>query len=81
MKPAALRAALLGWYRRRRRDLPWRANRDPYRVWVSEIMLQQTTVAAVVPRYEAFLRRFPTIAALARAPESAVLAAWAGLGY
>lgn len=81
MKPAFPRAALLAWYRRRRRDLPWRENRDPYRVWVSEIMLQQTTVAAVLPRYEAFLRLFPTIAALARAPESAVLAAWAGLGY
>lgn len=76
-----MRAALLRWYRRRRRDLPWRRQVSPYRTWVSEIMLQQTTVAAVAPKYEAFLRRFPDVAALAAATEEEVLAAWAGLGY
>jgi A/G-specific adenine glycosylase len=76
-----LRADLLRWYRRERRDLPWRKNPTPYRVWVSEIMLQQTTVAAVTPKYEAFLRRFPTLEALASASEQDVLAQWAGLGY
>ena len=73
--------ALLGWYRRNRRDLPWRRDRDPYRVWVAEVMLQQTTVKSVVPCYEAFLERFPDAAALAAAPEEAVVAAWSGLGY
>jgi A/G-specific adenine glycosylase len=76
-----VRAALLRWYRRVRRDLPWRRDVTPYRTWVSEIMLQQTTVAAVVPKYEAFLRRFPDARALAAAPEDEVLKAWAGLGY
>ena len=78
-------AALLAWYDRHRRRLPWRAapgeTADPYRVWLSEIMLQQTTVAAVIPYYEKFLIRFPTVAALAAADEAAVMAAWAGLGY
>ncbi len=78
-------AALLAWYDRHRRVLPWRARpgetADPYRVWLSEIMLQQTTVAAVIPYYERFLARFPTVAALAAAEDSAVLHAWAGLGY
>jgi A/G-specific adenine glycosylase len=69
------------WYRHIRRDLPWRRTRDPYRIWVSEIMLQQTRVAAAIPYYERFLARFPDAAALARAPEPEVLAAWAGLGY
>jgi A/G-specific adenine glycosylase len=64
-----------------RRDLPWQGSRDPYRVWVSEIMLQQTQVATVVPYYERFLAHFPTLAALAAAPEEAVLALWSGLGY
>jgi A/G-specific adenine glycosylase len=76
---------LFAWYDRHRRSLPWRAGRgetpDPYHVWVSEIMLQQTTVAATIPYYERFLRRFPDIATLAAAPLEAVLAAWAGLGY
>ncbi len=76
-----MRAALLRWYRRVRRDLPWRRRVSPYRTWVSEIMLQQTTVAAVTPKYEAFLRRFPDARALAAAPEDEVLQAWAGLGY
>lgn len=77
----ALRRALLAWYARNRRDLPWRATRDPYRVWVSEIMLQQTTVRAALPYYESFLQRFPTLQALAEEPEDEVLAAWSGLGY
>jgi A/G-specific adenine glycosylase len=78
-------AALLAWYDRHRRRLPWRAlpgeAADPYRVWLSEIMLQQTTVAAVIPYYERFVTRFPSVDALAAAPLEAVLAAWAGLGY
>ena len=78
-------ADLLAWYDRHRRHLPWRAApgeaADPYRVWLSEIMLQQTTVAAVAPYYERFLARFPDVAALAAAPEQAVMQAWAGLGY
>jgi A/G-specific adenine glycosylase len=77
----ALRARLLAWYRRQRRDLPWRRTRDPYRIWVSEVMLQQTTVKAVLPYYEAFVARFPSAGALASAPEEDVLAAWSGLGY
>ena len=80
-QPAALRRRLLDWYRRHRRDLPWRRTRDPYRVWVSEVMLQQTTVKTVLPYYERFLARFPTVGALAAAEEHDVLAAWSGLGY
>jgi len=72
---------LLTWYDAHKRDLPWRKDRDPYRVWLSEIMLQQTRVAAVIAKYEEFLRLFPTIEHLAEAPQSAVLAAWSGLGY
>ena len=77
----ALQRALLAWYRRNRRALPWRRTRDPYRIWVSEVMLQQTTVKAVLPYYEAFLERFPDLARLAAAGEDEVLAAWSGLGY
>ncbi|KAI96272.1 adenine glycosylase [Rhodomicrobium udaipurense JA643] len=77
--------ALLRWYDTARRDLPWRAKpdvrADPYRVWLSEIMLQQTTVKAVIPYFEAFTRRWPTVDALAAASRDEVLAAWAGLGY
>ena len=77
--------ALLAWYDRDRRILPWRAApgvaQDPYRVWLSEIMLQQTTVKAVLPRYADFLRRWPDVGALAAAELGEVLAAWAGLGY
>ena len=77
--------ALLAWYDRHRRKLPWRAGpgepADPYRVWLSEIMLQQTTVKAVAPYYARFLVRFPAVDALARAPLDDVLKAWAGLGY
>jgi A/G-specific adenine glycosylase len=76
---------LLHWYDRHRRTLPWRAapgeTPDPYRVWLSEIMLQQTTVAAVIPYYERFVSRFPTVEALAAAPLDSVLSDWAGLGY
>jgi A/G-specific adenine glycosylase len=72
---------LLRWYDRCKRDLPWRQDRDPYRVWVSEIMLQQTRVAAVIDHYQRFLRRFPTMRRLAAAREAQVLAVWSGLGY
>jgi A/G-specific adenine glycosylase len=72
---------LLEWFDRHKRDLPWRRDRDPYRVWLSEIMLQQTRVAAVIDHYERFLRRFPSIEKLASAREASVLAAWSGLGY
>lgn len=78
---AMLRWRLLVWYRENRRDLPWRRNRDPYAIWVSEIMLQQTRVAVVVERYKTFMERFPTLIALALAPEQDVLAIWSGLGY
>jgi A/G-specific adenine glycosylase len=72
---------LLRWYDANQRDLPWRGQADPYRIWLSEIMLQQTRVNAVVEHYRRFLRRFPTIEKLAAARESSVLAAWSGLGY
>jgi A/G-specific adenine glycosylase len=75
------RRQLLRWYRHAHRKLPWRETRDPYRIWVSEIMLQQTRVAAVLSYYERFLARFPDVAALAAAPEADLLAAWSGLGY
>ena len=76
-----LRSGLLAWYKLNRRDLPWRQTRDPYAIWVSEIMLQQTRVAAVIERYEVFLRNFPNVEALAHALEEDVLALWSGLGY
>lgn len=76
-----IRRNLLSWYDENRRDLPWRASRDPYGVWVSEIMLQQTRVAVVIDRYQAFMREFPTLADLAAAEEHDVLALWSGLGY
>jgi A/G-specific adenine glycosylase len=75
------RRSLLRWYRRNRRRLPWRSTRDPYRIWVSEVMLQQTRVPVVLEYYRRFLRRFPTLAALARAPAGEVERVWAGLGY
>jgi A/G-specific adenine glycosylase len=78
---ATLRNALLGWYEAHRRDLPWRRSSDPYAIWISEIMLQQTRVAVVVERYQAFLVRFPTLSALAEGTEQEVLALWSGLGY
>ena len=76
-----LRRALLRWYDDNRRDLPWRRTRDPYCIWVSEIMLQQTRVAAVLPRYGKFIQRFPSVEKLASARFSSVLAEWSGLGY
>lgn len=77
----ALPPPLLAWYRENARDLPWRRTRDPYRVWVSEIMLQQTRVAAVLGYYARFLEAFPTVEALAAAPEEQLLKLWEGLGY
>src|ERR1700691_1101870 len=78
---SAFHERLLAWYDEHARDLPWRETRDPYRVWLSEIMLQQTRVAAVIAHYREFLRRFPTVKKLAAAREASVLAAWSGLGY
>jgi A/G-specific adenine glycosylase len=77
----ALRADLLRWYRKNRRDLPWRRTSDPYRIWISETMLQQTRVSVVIPYYEKFTARFPDAASLASASVDEVLACWAGLGY
>jgi len=77
----ALRHKLLRWYDQAARDLPWRRTCDPYAVWVSETMLQQTRVETVIPYYERFLRRFPTLEALAEADEDEVLSHWSGLGY
>jgi A/G-specific adenine glycosylase len=77
----AIRAKLIRWYQRAQRDLPWRRTRDAYAIWISEIMLQQTRVAAVIPYYARFLARFPDAAALAAASENDVLALWSGLGY
>lgn len=76
-----VRAALGDWYRACKRDLPWRRTRDPYRVWISEIMLQQTRVSAAIPYYERFLSRFPDVHVLAAASDDDLLQAWAGLGY
>ena len=78
---ARLRRSLLDWYDGNRRELPWRGTKDPYAIWVSEIMLQQTRVAVVIERYKSFLEAFPTVSALARASEQDVLALWSGLGY
>jgi len=79
--PAEFTPALLRWYRLRRRALPWRLDRDPYRVWVAEVLLQQTRVEQAVPYFERFLRAFPTVTALARAPADRVLKVWQGAGY
>src|SRR5437899_5630672 len=76
-----LRSRLLKWFARHRRDLPWRHDTDPYRVWVSEVMLQQTQVATVIPYFYRFLQAFPTLTDLAAASEQEVLRVWAGLGY
>ena len=81
LNPAVFRRRLMPWYRAQARDLPWRGTSDPYHIWVSEIMLQQTRVAAVIEHYNEFLRRFPTLVSLALATETDVLAAWSGLGY
>ena len=84
MKPlntASIHCRLLRWYEREKRDLPWRKNRDPYRVWLSEIMLQQTRVEAVIPYYQRFLSHFPTVKELAEADLDSINNLWAGLGY
>ena len=76
-----LQLELLTWYRTHARDLPWRRTRDPYAIWVSEVMLQQTQVATVIPYFERWMQRFPDVSALARAELDDVLHAWQGLGY
>ena len=81
VQPARFHRALLRWYDAYRRDLPWRGERDPYKIWISEIMLQQTRVAVVLDRYRRFLSRFPTVRALGGARVSSVLVEWSGLGY
>jgi len=78
---AAFRKQLLGWFRQFQRDLPWRRTKDPYRIWLSEIMLQQTRVAAAIPYYKKFLQRFPNVHALTNAEQEEVLRMWSGLGY
>src|SRR5580658_873926 len=77
----AFRRRLLNWFSANRREHPWRRDRNDYRVWLAEVMLQQTRIAAVIPYYEKFLARFPDIKSLADAPEREVLRLWAGLGY
>jgi A/G-specific adenine glycosylase len=79
--PAPIRRSLLGWYEKNKRDLPWRRTSDPYAIWISETMLQQTQVKTVLPYYERFMKALPTIAALNRAPLRRVLQLWSGLGY
>jgi A/G-specific adenine glycosylase len=78
---ATFRKQLLAWFHQFQRDLPWRRTKDPYRIWLSEIMLQQTRVAAAIPYYERFVQHFPDVHALAAAPEDEVLRLWSGLGY
>lgn len=80
-KIASFRRTLLNWYDNKKRDLPWRRTKNPYHIWISEIMLQQTQVVTVIPYYERFLDCFPTIESLANAPEEKILKAWEGLGY
>ena len=80
-KIASFREKLLAWYDANKRDLPWRRTQDPYKIWISEIMLQQTRVDTVIPYYERFLDWFPTVTDLAQAPEEKLLKAWEGLGY
>lgn len=80
-KAEDFRDHLIQWFKKEQRTLPWRENQDPYRVWVSEIMLQQTKVDTVIPYFEQFIRKFPTLEDLAEADEQDVLKAWEGLGY
>jgi A/G-specific adenine glycosylase len=80
-KTTSIQTALLAWYKKHQRDLPWRRTDDPYAIWISEIMLQQTQVATAIPYYERFLKKFPTVQALANAPIDDVLKHWEGLGY
>src|SRR5262245_1507009 len=79
--PTSISQRIVAWFRKNRRDLPWRQTRDPYAIWVSEIMLQQTRIAAALPYYRRWMERFPSAQALAEAPLDDVLAAWSGLGY
>src|SRR5881227_1736784 len=79
--PSRLVARLLDWFAKHKRLLPWRATRDPYRIWISEVMLQQTQAATVIPFYERFLEQFPDVAALAAADDRSLMKAWEGLGY
>ena len=79
--PRRLRVPLLRWYDRSRRDLPWRRTRDPYAIWISEAMLQQTRVETVIPYWERFLERYPDVESLATADLDEVYAVWTGLGY
>lgn len=81
MTPKVLASTISAWYLENKRDLPWRKDRDPYRIWISEIMLQQTTVTAVIPYYERFLKEFPQLKNLAKADLGEVLKLWTGLGY
>lgn len=81
MKPEDFQSAIVTWFRANARDLPWRRRSDPYAIWISEIMLQQTTVATVIPYFERFLAEFPTLEELARARETRVIRQWEGLGY
>lgn len=79
--PATIQSRLLAWFSKHRRDLPWRRSRDPYHIWIAEVMLQQTRIATVVPYYDRFLKRFPTVESLARTQQESVLKYWSGLGY
>ena len=81
VKKDEFREALLSWYHREKRDLPWRRTSNPYYIWVSEVMLQQTRVDTVIPYYERFIESFPTMEALAEAEENDLLKMWEGLGY
>src|SRR3990167_8564184 len=72
---------LLHWYQRNARSMPWRITKDPYKIWISEMMLQQTQVATVIPYYRKWIKRFPSVNSLAKASRSEVLRYWAGLGY
>jgi A/G-specific adenine glycosylase len=81
MSQSEFQRRLLAWFHRHRRDLPWRSSRDPYRIWVAEVMLQQTRIATVIPYHNRFLERFPTVESLAGAPPQQVLKFWSGLGY
>ena len=81
MRPSPLADRLLDWYATARRAMPWRGTRDPYAIWISEMMLQQTQVATATPYWMRWMERFPTVDSLATAPLEAVLAQWQGLGY
>ncbi|MDP2735720.1 MAG: A/G-specific adenine glycosylase [bacterium] len=81
MEAEKFRKTILDWYKKNRRDMPWRETKDPYRILVSEVMLQQTQVARVLPKYGEFLKEFPTLEALARASDRKLLKVWSGLGY